>query len=251
MEKWRFKPAMLDGIPVEQSNTVRINFTLTPPVKGARASFVKSFRFVNKALDKGDINKARAITAKLEALNLYEDAWLWALKSRIAEFDKDSETQLQSLLYATSDMTYLPEQMQAAALQRIFNLELLRGHYAAALEVEKKAATLKNGAAIAKAFAPGVSQILELKNSPDALARDGRIADSAAFPWEHKLLRNVFGIDEVNGTINTVELRCEAQARRLEWAADRNWKIPAAWGACAVYVEGAPGTQFRLVEYAT
>jgi TonB family protein len=251
---WTFKPATLDGAPVEQSNSARINFTLDPASDGARSSFVSAFRQAGKALAGGDVEKARAIATRLDAgtpLNLYEDAWLWLLKSRVAEADKDTEQQLRSLRYATSDITYLSPETRLGALATMFKLELLRTHYAAALEIDNRVKKLKNGSALAKAFAPSVSQVLQLKSSPDALARNGRIADAAPFPWEHKLLRNAFGIDEVTGAIKTVDLRCKAQARRLEWAADRSWKIPPAWGECSVYVEGAPGTQFRLVEYAS
>jgi TonB family protein len=251
---WTFKPATLDGAPVEQSNISRINFTLEPALQGARGWFVAALRQGEKALAKGDVEKAHAIVAKLDAgtpLNLYEDSLLWLLKSRVAEADKDTEQQLRSLRFATSDIRYLSPEMQLGALATMFKLELRRAHYAAALEIDRQVRKLKNGPSLAEAFAPSVSQALQLKNSPDALARSGRIADAAPFPWEHKLLRNAFGIDEVTGAIKTVGLRCKAQARRLEWAADRSWKVPPAWGECTVHVEAAPGTQFRLVEYAS
>jgi TonB family protein len=249
---WTFKPATLDGVPIEQSLQSRINFTMEGSEQGARGRFVRAYRDANTALDSGDIDKARTIAAKLEAettFNLYEDAWLWLLKARLAEADKDAERQLLCLRRATSDTRYLPPAPTIYALLTLFRLEVDRGHYRAALQVNDRLERLKNTAEQMAALAPTVAQIRALQTSSDAIARMGNVAEASPFPWMHQLLRHAFGIDEVAGSINGIELRCKAQARRLEWASDRTWKIPGSWGKCTVFVDAAPGTRFRLVEY--
>jgi hypothetical protein len=64
------------------------------------------------------------------------------------------------------------------------------------------------------------------------------------------IARRSFTLENVQGSVKRITLRCSAKPdAELQYKPGVEWKIPAAWGACAADVEAQPGTTFEFVEY--
>ena len=62
--------------------------------------------------------------------------------------------------------------------------------------------------------------------------------------------KRIAGLDEIDGELDHVELRCDFHRGRAEPKAERALRMPEDWGTCFFYVFGEPGAQFRVIEYA-
>ncbi len=67
--------------------------------------------------------------------------------------------------------------------------------------------------------------------------------------WGHRLLRRMPGIQEIEGELDRVELRCKWKRVTAKPGEGKAWRIPEAWGTCDVFVFGEPGASFKLVEH--
>jgi protein TonB len=253
LQQWRWAPPTVDGVPVEQSGLhTRINFRLDPPQTGARLSFVKKYKDAMQRIDARDIAGADARIAALEAeplFNLYEDAWFWLLKSAQSRAHEDPRAELIYLRRAAPrEEDFLPREYRVQALGREFVLEVQQGHYADALQTWERVRKIDGDDALGATLQPVATQVGALLEGAKAIAVEGTIPAGKA-GWNYRLARHEFALDNVDGAIAGIDLRCDAQARELDWQADVTWKLPAAWGCCRVYVRGAEGTRFRLLEY--
>lgn len=59
------------------------------------------------------------------------------------------------------------------------------------------------------------------------------------------------GIEDISGSLDRIELRCDWHRVRAKPEKRRAWRIPAEWGDCSIYVFGEPGSTFRLLEFAS
>jgi TonB family protein len=249
---WIFKPATVDGVPVEDAVVrTKIHFRLDPPARGAREPFVRSFRAAMRAMEAGKLDEAGAVIERMEQrpfFNLYEDAFYWMLKYSWYRARGQAEAEFTSLRRAVAyEGAYLPDKLHVQALSNLFVLEVKRSSFAEALAVHARLQKSKDSAEALAAMAEPVAQIHALIDGPQSFAREGRI-DRDGQSWTHRLARKQFTIDQVKGQIGPVEVLCEHQVGRLEWAADRSWSLPASWGECDATVQGSTGTSFRLVE---
>ena len=67
--------------------------------------------------------------------------------------------------------------------------------------------------------------------------------------WRYKVVGRTPGIADVEGELGRMELRCDFRRVVSKAEAGRAWKIPEEWGSCWMYVYGAPGSTFNLIEY--
>lgn len=99
-----------------------------------------------------------------------------------------------------------------------------------------------------------VERLFALRDSGDYLTTRGRIEDAVlpdeqpAF-WTHKPLRRQIGIEDVEGHISGLDLRCAWHRAVLTYDPGVALRLPEDWGTCDVYVYGEPETTFTLVEY--
>jgi TonB family protein len=261
VEEWRFKPAMRNGVPVDQSmKQTRIVFRLDRGANGASDPFVRTYRRIQRLITEGKLAEAQPLIEALEIRerqNLYEDAWFWWLK--FAYLDKaepdDKADQIESLLKAVGyEVDYLPPDMFVAAAQRLYVLQVgaldLRGALDTFERLESSEAARKSEhyAVSVTALRENRDKIVAAAKGPLIIAMNARIGRHGYFV--HDLLRRSFSILDVSGSIEVLDIRCDRRTVKYKaWSPGDVWSIPESWGECGAYVRGAPGTTFSFREH--
>ena len=138
------------------------------------------------------------------------------------------------------------------ALKAKFALEAQLSRYADALETYERLKKIPHALDDALPIHRDAETLLALRNGKGYLGVDGRItwgADDQRPQWHYALLRRKFGFEQVQGTLGSVQVRCDRHLAVDEVTTDKAWQIPASWGDCRLIVRGEPGTTFKLIEY--
>ena len=229
LERWRFKPATLDGKPVEQSMMQTIIRYQLSDEKGATRAFIKSYREIYSLLLAGDLAAATPLMEALDqgALNFYEDAWLGWLQFVYLEASRTAEPEalVKALGRAlgsteTEDDNYLEPDMFVFASQRLFELRARGNDFSGAiraferLEDSNIAQRSKRYPEALAAIEPFRQGIMNLVAGPEVLAQRGRIDDNHY--WVRRLLRRSFAVGDVQGgQLTLIDLRCARANRRF------------------------------------
>ena len=181
--------------------------------------------------------------------NSYEDAWFWMLKSEIAKAQGHDHSQLSSiwrLVSSSQSDEYVGEAYYLYLLHQKFTLEIKASLFSDALEtfaqIEQRPNNEKTVSVLEK-YATRVRQVLKNR---DFIVVQGEIGSNG--DWWHSLSRNRFMFSDIEGTLNTVEVRCDNKREKYTVAQDTEWKIPKRWGRCKIMVVGDTQANFNLVE---
>jgi TonB family protein len=259
VKRWRYEPATLNGKPVEQCDTrVRILFALEGEGHraGASRAFIKRFRAVTQQAGESDLEAFKSAIDELAPRNLYENAYTFFLLAMVAQREQDPDAQLKHLRRVTlGGSDYIRPDLYVGALETTFGLEANRGEYASALSTYQKLMDSKEKSDALKELAKMAEQIEALIAGDSRLARQGELGprrEGAEGPvaWSHQLSRRIAGLDEIEGELDHIELRCDFHRAVAEPKAERALRMPENWGDCSFYVFGEPGARFRVIEYA-
>ncbi|MBT3137259.1 energy transducer TonB [Alteromonas sp. ALT199] len=258
VKKWQYNPAIKDGEPTQQCHqAVQMDFSISGKT-GATRKFIKAYKNVDEMFKAGDVEAADEALKELlswDSLNRYENAWLLSLESQIASTQNDIDREARSLtrLLASNGQKRFNNAVfdgdyVAYALQRKILLDAQRGYYAEALksysklqEMEEQQARVDEIAAIIKKVETSIASENNLK-VPVSIGDNGR--------WFHTLVRNKFAFNNIQGELDTVEVRCDSHREKFTVAEAHVWHIPQSWGQCQVMVKGDSETKFDLVEVA-
>lgn len=256
VKRWRYEPALLDGEPIQQCKTrVRISFALEGSETGVSRRFHRTYKKINKAVDRGDIDSAALELEdafQLKGLTLGELSWLWALRVRIAGIQGDREQQLNAVRRALAvPHDVIPDKLRSGLLTTRVVLEIYKNNFAAALDTYSKLKEIEG--ADTSGLDPIVDNIEALVASDQLLVSAAEIGrdqscETCASQWRYKPMRRAIEITDIDGTLGNLELRCEWQRYVDEAREDVAWEIPASWGDCSVVVFGETGSTFKLVE---
>lgn len=258
VKKWQYNPAIKDGEPTQQCHqAVQMDFAISGK-SGATRKFIKAYKDAEERFNAGDVDAADEALKELlawDTLNRYENTWLLNLESHIASKQGDVEREAQSLtrLLASNgsklfNNMVFNEDYVAYALQRKIILDAQRGYYAEAL---KSYTTLQDMEAQEKRIgeiAPLISQIEESIASEQNLTVPVTIGSDGN--WFHTLVRSKFAFGNIQGELDTVEVRCDTHREKFTVAEAHVWQIPNSWGQCQVMVKGDSETKFDLIEVA-
>jgi hypothetical protein len=260
LAKWRYKPATLNGQPVEHSMTrTIIRFQIEDRASGASREFVRSFKEIQSALAAKDLTTAQTLLTDLryrERRSLYEDAWFWWLYSTYLEFAKgDIEEQHDALTKAIGyEEIYLAPDMFVSAAARLFVLRVQRNDLSGALEIYKRLTStkqvqrVKTYSEIVPKLEPTVQQIERAVASDNVLMVRGRVGPHDY--WVHPLVRRTFSVGKIEGPLEHVSIRCSRRNVIFTPVTDEHtWTVPASYGDCSVYLKGMPGATFDFYEY--
>jgi len=259
---WQYEPALRNGEPVEQCEVrVLLTFEIQGGPRGATAPFRRHWRDLQRLKQAGRtdeaLDSAQALLAR-RGLNLYEAATARVELAILIAQRGDAHETLNSLRTATRGMHYLNEPELAVQLREAqLSLEIELGEYSRAIDSAEWLLVHNFTDGRSEQLAITLDQLMGLRQGAGYLTVSGKIgewtADAAddeqpAF-WTHQLLRRQFGIEDVEGEVRAVDLRCAWQRVLMEYDPDIAWRTSEDWGPCDVYVYGQPGTTFRLVEY--
>jgi len=256
IEKWTFSPAIKDGEPTEQCHqAVQFNFTLNGN-NGASKRFISRYKEADELIKAKDFAGAQAIIAKLHEnkdLNRYENSWLWNIDATLAnelgnikrEIKSINRTLASSESHVDDNKTF-DDAYIGFLYSRLFGLEAQAGRFGAALKTLEAIKELPDAELYLKAIDKTVTQLTEFLASDQHLFVKVDLQNSGRY--FHELARNKFAFANINGKVDTVEVRCETRRERFTVAEDFVWSIPASWGECRVMVKGDSQTTFELVE---
>ena len=258
VKKWQYNPAIKDGEPTQQCHqAVQMDFAISGK-SGATRKFIKAYKDADERFNAGDVDAADEALKELlawDTLNRYENTWLLNLESHIASKQGDVEREAQSLtrLLASNgskrfNNMVFDEDYVAYALQRKIILDAQRGYYAEALKSYTTLQDMEAQETRIGEIAPLISQIEESIASEQNLTVPVTIGSDGN--WFHTLVRNKFAFGNIQGELDTVEVRCDTHREKFTVAEAHVWQIPNSWGQCQVMVKGDSETKFDLIEVA-
>jgi len=152
------------------------------------------------------------------------------------------------------DDEYLTPDLFVSAAERLVVLQAQALDVAAAIAAFERLRDAKTArrsdnyeAAVAN-LQPSYERMLELVKGEQPLVTEARVGQFDY--WVHDLLRRSFGVADVAGRLDVLDIRCDRGTRRYgDVPAGVVWTIPESWGKCGVYMKGEPGTTFTFHEY--
>ncbi|HZF31514.1 MAG TPA: energy transducer TonB [Gammaproteobacteria bacterium] len=270
IEKWRYKPATLDGKPVEQSMVQTIiRYQLeggggAGTGAGATTKFIKKYREIYDLIVAKNLAEADPLLQALEEgqLNFYEQAWLWWMKYVYLDATGTAapsalEQALRKALGSSENAfdDYLQPDVYVQAFQRLFVVRARSGDVSGAvmayeqLKASQTAKKSKHYAEVIASLEPIHSELMGVVKGPEILRQAARVEENDY--WVHRMLRRSFAIGDVqSGKLDVVDVRCTRHNRRFaSLPRDAVLKIPDSWGDCGVYIKGDVGTTFAFEEY--
>lgn len=255
LKRWRYKPALLNGQPVRQRRSLIMVFEL----EGTSVSPTFRTALVNaqEAIDKSDLVAARqhieslatAFNGSIQEIDAFE-----AVTGKYYIATKEYDRAIYHFERATRHVSQSRQKSSAPNLVRLlFELKMYRGQFSSALntfEVLKESDALVNGdLAHTKAL-----EAKTLLDGQGALAVQGlmlgscfKCGDSESL-WTYPLTRSRFSIDQVHGTITTLNLACDYHEQEFDYEPGSSRTLAEDWGDCELQVRGSTDTTFRLAE---
>jgi len=258
VKKWQYNPAIKDGEPTQQCHqAVQMDFAIGGKT-GATRKFIKAYKDVDEIFKAGDVEAADEALKELkgwDTLNRYENAWLLSLESQIASEQGDIEREARSLarLLASNGQrrfnnSVFDDDYVAYVLQKKILLDAQRGIYAEALKSYRALQEMEAQETRIGEIASVISQIETAIASEDNLLVPANMGGDGH--WFHTLVRNKFAFNNIQGELDTVEVRCDSHREKFTVAEAHVWHIPQGWGQCQVMVKGDSETTFDLIEVA-
>jgi hypothetical protein len=256
LRSWHYKPALRNGVPVEQyGHEVIVEYRLrnSPERAAVHKQFVERYTVATGHIR--DKKFAEAIEVLEDALNLRTNRYEAAMASfslAVAHAQmKNWRTALFHIRHATVfDNTLLEPAVRPSALALRVALEVDDGNYKDAVCVHRD--LIEAMPAGDPAAAKIMAQVDAALKNPAPLAVQGRLAANPEIEgpasWMHPLLRAKFHFAQIQGEAKSFRLICTGTVFDAAVDAETEWNVPTAAGECTLRVEGAPGAQFHLVE---
>jgi TonB family protein len=248
LDQMTFQPAKSGRTPIDSSLTFKIKFYTGENDSAASPDFVSKFLRFQKAVNAGDRAGADAQLLKVDANNLYEDAFKSYGEFQYHQKWGTPEQQLRDLRHALageSSGTYLPAGLFSDLLMQRLILQAKSQDYGGALATGKTLARLARPAARSQVQTV-IDRILDVQKSDAAVRLSGQIANGPS--WNGTLFRKRFSIVVTSGAISEIKLRCKKQYILFKYQPDIQYTVNAGAGDCGIEIIGDPGTAFELTQ---
>ncbi len=83
---------------------------------------------------------------------------------------------------------------------------------------------------------------------PELLARAVIPSEEDGPVYWHALYRNTFKFAEGTGTLDKFSLMCDQNMMEAQVSLTAQWRLPSKWRNCILFVSGAPGSTFGVIE---
>ena len=251
VEKARYLPASQNGKPIEARRELRVRFQMEGSQKGAYPKFVRRFRSLTAALKRGDLEKASRVMSRLNAMdirNLYEDAYLNIARfNYAAAMNQSFETQLRFLSRALDGQgqeQYIPEELYQSSLKVKFKLEIQTKDYTSALSSYRRLLKSVDAGDLPPEFGELYKHVRDVRTSKGSYRVAGEVLQSGIY--RIGLYKERFSLHDVIGDITDMKLQCSAYQVELPFQIDTEFKVPASYGACTLFIYGSAGSTFAL-----
>ena len=254
IRKRRYEPARLGGEAVKQCHS-KVVVTMTQGEDGGRITrpIAARLRRASKKLKAGDLEAAKKILVESKPQTIAGGVRVALLRAEIARAQGDQREEKRQLVYSTvhGGKFLRDPDLLAAVVRRLIVISAQQNRYAEVRGLHDALQELGP-----EANSPTVQQVRDRVDL--ALASEAPLVTAAKVPpargpghayYARNLARRVIGIEDVKGSIDHVDLRCEYH--RATWAPKpgRAWRVPDEWGRCYFIVFGDAGSTFKLLEY--
>ena len=250
LEKSTFEPARFNGEPLDAGHYQYYHFEIDGSI-GARSWFVTQYRRLMRAIGNGDREDAVRLLDQLESsdtLNLYEDAFLHVAKSGYYAAWGDQHEQLAALNRAVGHYTAekrLPESLYLSLQRARFLLLVQSQDFQRAMYTFETLTEKLDEAELAPLQAV-VDKLETLRLDDTAYTVPGDFGER--FSWSYSLFKSEFLLDDVNGEIEEIKLRCAKKYVFLRFDPDLQYEIKQDYMPCRMQLIGDPGTTFTLIQ---
>jgi TonB family protein len=247
-----YKPAQVNGKPVEEVSIVRYEFRVPNGPRGARSEIAEKYTDALSLIHDGKLDDALALLIEAQSkprLNFYERTMIAYVSALIYVRREDYLSAAEAIDLATiHNGRDLDSRVVYRALNTKIQIDLRLGQMAEAqrdFELLKQQSDFKSDDPIVKlvadvkAKADSMDQFSVLARIPQADDRDS---------WHHLLYRRAYRFQNIKGSLERFQLSCDQQAIESPISETAQWHVPPDWSNCYLIVHGAPGTTFELVE---
>jgi TonB family protein len=253
VKAWTFDPATRNGKTIEQcKNSVQLDFKMKKTTKGASRRFVKHYRKVLQLINEKELNEAKQALnelAKKPRQNFYEDKYFFSVQASYFQAKGNNRQELANLkkLIPTGKY-YLPKDSYVYSITRAFQLALLNNELSSTLYFYDKLNQFDPNNNRLVELSPYIDKIHALINSSEHIFVAAQINERKN--WNHYLSRKNFSFTDIEGKLNSVDVRCDNHFSTYAVDSEKQWNIPSSWGKCQLFVKGEQGVKFNLVELA-
>ena len=220
--------------------------------KGAAPWFVGTYKAAMRVIAEGDRDTADRYLARLEEQtqrNLYEDAYLHVAKYNYYAKWGDEHQQLRALDRAVAHEfgeKHLPEDLFVNCQRARFMLLVNTQDYERALRTNTLLRGYDLDEAVVAALDTVVERINALRSDDRAYTVPGEFGDQTS--WSYNLFKDEFFIQDVEGDIAEVKLRCRMDYVFFRFEPDIKYKVARENDRCHLELVGNPGTTFTLTQ---
>ena len=251
LERSTYIPAKLGDAPLDagSSETYRFEISGRPSVSRAtRTRYGRLLRLVRED-DKAEADELMAKLADTTRRNLYEDAWLNLAMFSYYEKWGTVAQQLRALNRAVAyhaESKYLPPRLFALAQLDRFRLFVRTRDYASAMSTFRILEPLDIDDQRREKLEATVQQLAALQANDSAYSVPGQVQADAH--WHYNLFKDDFALQEVQGEIAELKLRCDKKFVFFRFDPQMHYRI-ADSGHCHLTVVGNPDTTFQLTQW--
>ena len=261
--KSSFKPATLNGEPVEScDNQYKYTFAMGGKA-GASRAFIKQYKRAIELLETGDFEAVKAIidqAPKEKNYSHYEDNWLQLLRSKYFAALGDTAGEYDALEQGFAqngpDLTTLS--VYRAALFRLTDLSLAANDYSKALVYANRLQqNLLDDPVDSESNEPvdlayiqmsqAVNSVISKLNEVNHWSTELTVGERGFFSTP--IARSQFTLQGDMQPIREVQLRCDAKRLEMPIDTDITVDIPEHWGQCMLYVHGQEGASLKVVQH--
>lgn len=252
VRNWTFEPALMNGKPTVQSRSFQQIFSISNP-SPVRPAILSAYKEAGALFDSGKLDEASAILQDALTglrLSLLERAMLSLPLAKIAMRRKDYlEARRYALMVTLPGLKPLPDFLALGFWETLISADLMLGEFNDAF----KAFDGLQRTSGFNSSSPYVDLInrarSQLKDAPQVVTQ-ARIPPQGAenLVYWHSLNRRTFSFAAVVGSLDRYAMDCDQSVTESKISLTAEWRVPARWSNCTIYVYGAPGTTFRIVE---
>ena len=252
LKKSTFEPARIDGQPADAGYSLQYTFALEGGSKGAGRWFVRTYRDTTGIIAEGDREMADQHLASLEGqtkLNLYEDAYLHVAKYNYYAKWGDKHQQLRALDRAVAHEfaeKHLPQELFVNCQRARFMLLVETQDYERAVRTYRMLRGFDLDEAVIAALQSVIDKLEALRADDRAYTVPGDFGERTS--WSYNLFKDEFFIQDVQGDIAEIKLRCLADYVFFRFEPDIKYKVAGEKNRCHLQLVGNPGTTFTLTQ---
>lgn len=248
---WQYEPAFENGQPIQRCvNDVVIDFSMDQAGEtGVTKRFRSFYRKALLALEEKDYSKLDTLLKKMSAtkyMHLSENNFIQTVKAKYAQALGDKNQQLFHLKQIHFPSKDKNETQALAILNQRFFLEIELNLLQSAYNTYKKLESLKAASPYLAQYKEVISKVDQVINSNEEIVVKANLHDDDY--WSHALVRNSFSINDVEGELNKIDIRCANKRFEYSFKSNNTWTIPAKWQQCSLYIFGDDEAKFNLIE---